>query len=325
MKKIIAILISVLMLAGAMSVIVSADDAVCVTSNLDVIEKYVGSLVSNNTGTVNISGKSLQINTQNAAYGLNGNPEDEDPSKYRPEYYQGARRHKLTPFDDGKVLPAGTYTISVWVYENGNHLGNQLSHVSELAVSLHTAEETDDTLVFNHKTTPYLVKLFKANAADTTNSFTASGVTQKVGNRTWGQYTATITVNEPVSQFAFWIIIDGDVGEMATINNYIDDLAIYNEAGDPTPKETEPEETEPVETQPIETQPVETTPVETQPVETTPVETTPVDTADSSVDTANDTEATQEKGCGASVGTASAIIALCGLGVCTLTKKKKEN
>ncbi len=320
MKKLIAIIISVLMLAGVMTVAISADDAVCVTSNLDAIEKYVGSLVQNNTGTVNISGKSLQINTQNATYGLNGNPEDAE--KYQPDYYQGARRHKLTAFDDGKVLPAGTYTVSIWVYENGNHLGNQLSHVSELALSLHTAEETDDTLVFNHKTAPYLIKLFKANAADTTNSFTASGETQKIGNRTWGQYTATITVNEPVSQFAFWIIIDGDVGEMATINNYIDDLAIYNEAGDPTPKETEPAETDPVETDPVETDPVETDPIVTDPIETDPIETAPTDSAN---DTESDTDAADGKGCGASIGAASAIVVLCGIGACVAAKKKKEN
>ena len=318
MKKLIALTVAILMLAGAMTVAVgAAEEAICVTSGLESVEPMVGSLVANDGGSVNMDGSqktSLRINTHNATYGLNGNPEE--PAKYN-EAYNGSRRLKLTSFDDGKVLPAGTYTISLYVYENGNHLGAQLSHKSELAVSLHTADETDESLAYNHATTANLVKLFPADANDSANCFSKSGVEQKIGTRTWGQYTATITVDEAVSQFTFWIILEGDEGEGKTYSTWIDNLAIYNEAGDPTPKEEESSDvTEESQETPSKEQ--ETTKAPSYGSTPSTDETKPAATE------ANTSATADEKGgCGASVGVG--VICLLAVSAAGVVLKKKED
>ena len=308
MKKWIAILVAVMMMASALTFAVSADDAVCVTSSLDSVEAMVGSLIANDTGTVNISGKSLKINTQNAAYGLNGNPET--PDKYDANY-NGSRRLKLVSFDDGMTLPAGTYTVSIYVYENGNHLGDQISHKSELALSLHTADETDESLAYNHANVENLIKLFPADENDTANCFEKSGVEQKVGNRKWGQYTATVTLAEAVSQFTFWIILDGDVGEKATISTWIDNLAIYNEAGDPTPKEEESSNNTESDDAPDTDDGTTTAPVTTE----APKNTTEAPTTDATDD--------EKGGCGAVTGI-GAVCLVAIFGAAMLSKKKDD-
>ncbi len=99
-------------------------------------------------------------------------------------------------------------------------------------------------------------------------------------------------------------------------------------AVDTEPADTTPADTTPVETQPVETQPVDTTPVETTPVETTPVETTPVDTADTQAPDASesidDTDVTEKKGCGGTVGMGTAVLAIFSLGVAACAKKKED-
>ena len=320
MKKFIAILIAVLMLAAVTTAIVGAEDAVCVTANLDSVTKYNSSLVANTTGSVYISGGGLEIRTENKPYNLNGNPEDTE--KYDPSK-NSSRRHSLTAFDDGKVLPAGTYTVSIYVYENGQHLGDQLSHVSEIALTLHTADETDETLGYNHKTAKYMVKLFKANAADNSNSFAKSGVTEKVGNRTWGQYTATVTVSEPISQFAFWIKIDGESGENATYKTYVDNLSIYNEAGDPTPKpEADTSDTDAA--APDSEPSSDTQGTEQLPSASDTAKATDSATQASETESVSDTAAAEEElGCGASIGLgAMCVLATAGVAVVAVKKKK---
>ena len=310
MKKYLAILISAVLLISMIAALgTSAADPITVTHGLEDVEAMVGSLTKSDTGSVAIEGKSLKINTQRADYGLNGDPANTEQYKTTYNY---ARRTKLTAFADGMTIPAGTYTVSIWVYENGSHLGDQTDHKCEIAFTLHSEETTDDTLGYNHADLD-MITLFNATegsrAGTPENAFAKSGVTQKVGTRTWAEYTAEITVDETVSQFAFWLLGDesDEGGEGGTYSTWIENLSVYNEEG--TPETTTTEAT--------------TTAATTTAAKTTAKTTVTTTVAEAVEDTTAEGEST---GCKGSVGAGFAAIAVSGLTAsAVIFRKKKED
>ena len=247
MKKIISAFILCAMLLSCAVLPVLADDnteGFIATHNLEGLTgNYNSSLTKSDTGTVNMDGnKSLLIKTDRKTYTLNGNPDEfeevngEQVSKCQPEKWHKSRRTKLASFADNKTIPAGEYYISVWVYTaNGDNVQNTLEnlgnedHKHEIAISLHTASETDDSLGQNHEDAVAMVKLFK-KSTDTRPEMTRSGKQQTSGTRVWEEFTAKITTTEEYSQFSFWLIGTADEGENATISTYLDSFSVYNEA-----------------------------------------------------------------------------------------------
>lgn len=245
MKKLIAFALLLTMLLSCIVLPVAANDGEEVGfiayHNLQGISgNYNSSLVKSDTGSVNMDGdKSLKINTDNKSYTLDGNPDDIDPatgeSKYKPEQWHKSRRSKLASFADNATIPAGEYYISVWVYtsNNGNvqntleNLGEE-NHKHEIAISLHTAAETDESLGQNHEEAAALVKLFK-KSDDTRVEMTRSGRQTTAGTRIWEEFTAKITTTEEYSQFCFWLIGTAETGEQATISTYVDAFSVYDE------------------------------------------------------------------------------------------------
>lgn len=251
MKKLLSVLILFAMLLSCTVLPVFADNAEAegfiATHGMEGLSGYFNSnlLKSDNAGSVNMDGGqklSLLINTDNKVYTLDGNPDDyeevngEQVSKYQPEKWHKSRRTKLASFADNVTIPAGEYYISVWVYTtNGDNVQNTLenlgeeNHKHEIAISLHTAAETDETLGHNHEDAATMVKLFK-KSNDNRLEMTRSGKTELVGNRLWEEFTAKITTTEEYSQFAFWLIGTADTGEQAKISTYVDRFSVYNEA-----------------------------------------------------------------------------------------------
>ena len=247
MKKIISAFILCAMLLSCMALSVLADDStqgfIATHSLAGLTGNFNSSLAKSDTGTVNMDGdKSLLIKTDNKAYTLDGNPDEFEEvngvavSKYQPEKWHKSRRTKLASFANGVTIPAGEYYISVWVYiANGDNVQNTLenrgeeNHKHEIAISLHTASETDESLGQNHEGATTLVKLFKKSNDDRVE-MTRSGKQQIAGTRLWEEFTAKITTTEEYSQFCFWIIGTADEGEKATISTYLDSFSVYNEA-----------------------------------------------------------------------------------------------
>lgn len=246
MKKLIAFALLLTLLLSCIVLPVAANGGeenhgfIASHSLQGITGNYNSSLVKSDTGSVNMDGdKSLKINTDNKAYTLDGNPDDIDPatgeSKYKPEQWHKSRRSKLTPFANNVTIPAGEYYISVWVYtsNNGNvqntleNLGEE-NHKHEIAISLHTATETDESLGQNHEEATALVKLFK-KSTDSRVEMTRSGRQTTAGTRIWEEFTAKITTTEEYSQFCFWLIGVAETGEQATISTYVDAFSVYDE------------------------------------------------------------------------------------------------
>ena len=205
---------------------VAGEHGLVVSNPLDSLVAMEGSLISTNSGSVSITGKSLLIKTQKASYSLNGNPEEE--GKYLPEKWHNSRRTKLAGFEGQYSLPAGTYTVSVWVYESGIHLGNEAVHESEILFTLHAGETTDSSLGYCHEDAKIRIALFPVSANPAGKAFAPSGKTVKVGSRTWAEYTAEITTEKEYAGFCFWLAQYGETGEALTISTYLDDLSIYD-------------------------------------------------------------------------------------------------
>ncbi len=317
-KKLLAVFTSIILIMAMLAAVcTAADSPIKATHGLAGLEAVEGGLVKSDTGTVNMGqDKSLKIQTQNATYGLNGDPSDS--SKYDANRFN-ARRTKLATFKDGTVLPAGTYTISVYVYKSATFLGNDLDHYSKIAFSLHGTDETDATVANKHMNCQ-LITLFnatKGTAVDNSNAkFAPSGVEEKVGTRTWVEYTATVTTTKAVNQFAFWLIGDETHGDSSTIATYIDELSVYNEAAKPaeSSSETSSSATESSTTS-----------------NTTASNTTSATTADSTTSAATTSDATSDtteenkNGCGASFGSAGILIgAVSAISVAVVSKKKRK-
>ncbi len=205
---------------------VSGEHGLIISNPLDSLVAMEGSLIKTDTGSVHITGASLLMKTQSAAYSLNGNPAEE--GKYLPEKWHNSRRSKLAGFDGQYSLPAGSYTVSVWVYESGVNLGNEATHETEILFTLHAAGTTDTALGYNHEDAEIGITLFPSSANHTGNVFAPSGKTQKIGSRTWAEYTAAITTDKEYVGFCFWLVQHGEVGESSTISTYLDDLSIYD-------------------------------------------------------------------------------------------------
>ena len=320
MKKIFALLITLVLISGAFSVLASANtQEMTFTFDFNNADALLTQYPTG--GTCADSSKANGANTYlgEAPYGL----------QIKTMKDEVARRTILGKMngDNNGVIPAGKYEISLWVrhnpasssdwvtlYDDGNAYG-------EIIFSLYDATAVnDDTLTVENG---FNIKLLPQNKQDV--SFTKTdektySIKDGQNDKEWYKYTATVTTEKEYSQFAFWCISNNDAKSLYA---YVDDLMIKSVK---EPEVVKPEENDPTENNPEENKPEENKPADTKPAETTPADTTAKDTAAATNTEAATTDATASEGCGSVIGAGISCVALVGIATSiAATKKRKDD
>lgn len=137
----------------------------------------------------------------------------------------------LFTFGEEAVIPVGTYTVSIWVRHNTasstDWYNKKSDAIPEIALMLYGIGVTDDSAA---KDNGVMIKLFENNGyngykfvADASTETTRDGATKP---KPWQQYSAEITLTEPCSSAAFWILHDGSTPNTKEWYAYVDDLEI---------------------------------------------------------------------------------------------------
>ena len=303
MKKIFALVITAILILGALSIVASAS-AQEMTFTFDFNNADALLTQYPTGGTCADSSKANGANTYlgEAPYGL----------QIKTMKDTVARRTILGKLggDNNGVIPAGKYEVSLWVrhnpasssdwvtlYDDGNAYG-------EIVFSLYDATAVnDDTLTVE---SGFNIKLLPQNKQDV--SFTKTdektySIKDGQNDKEWYKYTATVTTEKEYSQFAFWCISNNDAKSLYA---YIDDLQIKSvkeESADTTPT-------------------VDTTPTDTTPTDTKPADTKPANTNTEAP--ATDAPAAEEDGCGSVVGVGISCVAIAGIVTSTLIAKRRK-
>ena len=159
----------------------------------------------------------------------------------------GVRRSKLYALS--ATVPAGTYTIEVYLFDRANHLSAENNNFGVM-LTLHGADATDDTLDYGWNDpakTAYVGMIDHTagtpawnpdrgesvtNYADYTGNkvtFTKTSETKTgANNTTWTKYTADITLTTAVAKTAFWIYQFDSAYTCASVGDmvFIDGLTI---------------------------------------------------------------------------------------------------
>lgn len=296
MKKIFALVITAILILGALSIVASAS-AQEMTFTFDFNNADALLTQYPTGGTCADSSKAKDANTYlgEAPYGL----------QIKTMKDTVARRTILGKLDgdNNGVIPAGKYEVSIWVrhnpasssdwvtlYDDGNAYG-------EIVFSLYDATAVnDDTLTVE---SGFNIKLLPQNKQDV--SFTKTdektySIKDGQNDKEWYKYTATVTTTKEYSQFAFWCISNNDAKSLFA---YIDDLQIKSVK--------EAEDTTPI--------------VDTTPTDTTPTDTTPTNNTEAA---ATDAPAAEEDGCGSMVGAGISCVAIAGIVTSIVTTKRRK-
>ena len=199
-KKLLAILLTVAMMIPFVAFQTSAATFTC-TYDFDGGEDAVkanSSLIHANNGTNHeLSGYALEVKT-----GKNASTD---------------RRTKLLPLtESGIALPAGTYTISIWMRHNSASSSDWITKGTTINASIllkfYSASVTESGLSKDdHSANEGITVNVIANPNETNNypSFvkTNDHATTNENNSTkdWYRHEATVTLTEPCTNMAFWM------------------------------------------------------------------------------------------------------------------------
>jgi hypothetical protein len=229
-KRIFAIVLVTILSFSAFSVVASAEetDVLTFTQNFNYSEENV-LIQYPRGGTCADASKAVNANTflGDTPYGL----------QLKTMKDTVARRTFLGGFDgdNNGVIPAGKYTVSIWVRHNSASSSDWVTEYfdynahGEILFTLYdeNATDTDELTAEDGFSIKLLPQENEGNYFEQTEEKTYS-LKDGEPDKEWYKYTAEIITQKEYSQFAFWCISNNDAKSLYA---YVDDLEITGVAG----------------------------------------------------------------------------------------------